>query len=147
MLTEFLKRNVIIRLLSFPNSNSESDLPAATKYVFRHGRIYEPVASEIYIDVMKFHLGRNIDVRDSDLVFQPKLFWLAASPDDLVSDMSNDIIIKIGLIEIKCPKSKKSSKINDLVNDQSFYVKYEDRVPELKRDIIQTASTHKYKWQ
>ena len=38
------------------------------------------------------------------------------------------------MIEIKCPKSKKNSKINDLVHDQSFYVKYEDGVPVLKKD-------------
>ena len=143
MLTEFLKRNVIFRLLSFLNPDSESDLPAATRYAFRYGRIYEPVVREKYIDVLKFHLSRNIDVREPGLVLLPKLFWLAASPDDLVSDMSNDNISKIGLIEIKCPKSKKNSKISCLVNDQSFYVKYEDRVPELKRDIIQTATMHK----
>ena len=115
--------------------------------IFRHGRIYEPVVREKYIDVIKFHLSRNTDVREPGLVFQPKLFWLAASSDDLVSDMSNDNISKIGLIEIDCPKSKKSSKISGLVNDQSFYVKYEDRVPELKRDIIQTTTMHKYKGQ
>ena len=33
------------------------------------------------------------------------------------------VISKIRLIETKCPKSKKNSKINDLVNDQSFYDK------------------------
>ena len=37
------------------------------------------------------------------------------------------------MIEIKCPKSKKNSKISDLVHDQSFYVKYEDGVPALKK--------------
>ena len=83
---------------------------------------------------MKFHLNRNIDIRETGLVLQPKLFWLAASPDGLVSDKSNEDVRKIGLIEIKCPKSKKNSKIDDLVHDQSFYVKYEDGVPVLKRD-------------
>ena len=62
------------------------------------------------------------------------MFWLAASPDGLVSDKSNEDVRQIGLIEIKCPKSKKNSKINDLVHDQSFYVKYEDGVPVLKKD-------------
>ena len=38
------------------------------------------------------------------------------------------------MIEITCPKSKKNSKINDLVHDPSFYVKYEDGVPVLKKD-------------
>ena len=64
---------------------------------------------------------------------QPKLFWLAESPDGLVSDKSNEDVRQIGLIEVKCPKSKKNSKINDLVHDQSFNVKYEDGVPVLKK--------------
>ena len=68
---------------------------------------------------MKFHLNRNIDIREAGLVLQPKLFWLAATLDGLVSDKSNEDIRQIGLIEIKCPKSKKNSKINDLVHDQS----------------------------
>ena len=63
---------------------------------------------------MKFHLNRNIDIRETGLVLQPKLFWLAASPDGLVSDKSNENVRQIGLIEIKCPKTKKNSKINDM---------------------------------
>ena len=83
---------------------------------------------------MKFYLNRNIDIRETGFVLQPKLFWLAASPDSLVSDKSNEDVRQIGLIEIKCPKSKKNSKISDLLHDQSFYVKYEDGVPVLKKD-------------
>ena len=83
---------------------------------------------------MKFHLNRNIDIRETGLVLQLKLFWLAASQDGLVSDKSNEDVRQIGLIEIKCPKSKKKSKINDLVHDQSFYVKCEDGVSALKKD-------------
>ena len=62
------------------------------------------------------------------------MFWLAASPDGLVSDKSNEDVRQIGLIEVKCPKSKKNGKINDLVRDQSFYVKCEDGVPVLKKE-------------
>ena len=80
----------------------------------RHGRIYEPVAREKYLDVKKFHLNRNIDVRETGLVLQSKLFWLAASPDGLVLDKSNEDVLQIGLIKIKCPQSKKNSKIGDV---------------------------------
>ena len=73
------------------------------------------------------------------------LFWLAASPDGVVSDYSNEDVRQIGLIEIKSPKSKKNSETSDLVQDQSFYVIYEDGVPVLKK-IIQTAFIYKYKW-
>ena len=41
---------------------------------------------------MKFHLNKNIDVREIGLVLQPKLFWLTASPDGLVSGKTNEDI-------------------------------------------------------
>ena len=94
---------------------------------------------------MKFHLNWNTDIRETGPGLQTKQFWLAASPDGLVSDKSNKDVRQIGLIEIKRPKSKKNSKINDMVHDQSFYVKYENGVPVLK-NIIPTAIVHKYKW-
>ena len=68
---------------------------------------------------MKFHINRNIDVREAGLVLQPKLFWLAARPDSLVSDESNENIRKIGLIEMK----NKNNKMNDLVHNQSFILR------------------------
>ena len=61
------------------------------------------------------------------LALQPKLFWLAASPNVLVSDKSNEDVRQIGLIEIKCPKSKKNSKINDgyMINHSMLNMKME----------------------
>ena len=59
---------------------------------------------------------------------------MAASPGGLVSDKSNEDVRQIGLIEMRCPKSKRNSKTNDLVHDQSCYVKYQDGVPVLKKD-------------
>ena len=70
----------------FLNPNLQSVLPIATRGAFRHGRIYEPVARENYIDVMNFHRNRNIDVPAPGLMLQPKLFWLVVSQDGLVSD-------------------------------------------------------------
>ena len=60
--------------------------------------------------------------------------WLQAGLVGLVSDKSNEGVRQTELIEIKCPKSEKNSKISDLVHDQSFYVKYEGGVPVLKKD-------------
>ena len=56
---------------------------------------------------MKFHLNRTIDIRETGLVLQPKLFWLAAGPDSLVSDKSNEDVMQIGLREIKCLNLRK----------------------------------------
>ena len=95
---------------------------------------------------MKFHLNRTIDIRETGLVLQPKLVWLAASPDGLASDKSSEHVKQMGLIVVKCPKSKKNNKINDLVHEQSFYVKYEYGATVLKKDHP-NGYTHKYKWQ
>ena len=48
------------------------------KNAFRRGRIYEPAAQEKYLDVMKFHLNRYINVRETGPLQQTKLFnlWL-----------------------------------------------------------------------
>ena len=59
---------------SFLNPNLASDLPAANRDAFRHGPMYDPIAREKYLDVMKFYLNRNIDIRETGLVLQPKLF-------------------------------------------------------------------------
>ena len=56
------KRNFETFAESLLNPNLESDLPAATRDAFRHGRVYEPVAREKYLEVMKFHLNRHIDI-------------------------------------------------------------------------------------
>ena len=67
-------------------------------------------------------------------MLQPKLVWLAASPDGLASDKSNEHVKQMGLIKVKCPKSKKNNKINDLVHEQSFWFKYEYGTTGLKKD-------------
>ena len=67
-------------------------------------------------------------------MLQPKLFWLTVKPNGLVSDKSKKDARQIGLTEIKFPKSKINGKIDDLVHDQSFYVKCEDGAPVLKKD-------------
>ena len=146
-LRDFIKkRNFQTLAESFLNPNLESDLHDASRSAFKYGRIYETVAHQKYLDVMKFYLKRNIGIRETRLVLQPKWLWLAASPDALLSGKSNVDFRQKRLIEIKSPKSKKNNKINDLLHDQSFYVKYEDGVPVLKK-MIQTAIIHKYKLQ
>ena len=69
------KRNFQNLAESFLNPNLESDIPAANKDAFRHGHMYEPVAREKYLDVMKFYLNRNIDIRETGLVLQSR--WLS----------------------------------------------------------------------
>ena len=39
------------------------------------------MANLLYIDVMKLKLKHNVSVRETGIVIQPLLYWLAASPD------------------------------------------------------------------
>ena len=93
---------------------------------------FEPIARQIYIDVMKFKLKHNVSVRETGIVIQPLLYWLAASPDGLITDESSTPIL--GLIEIKCPFSKRNLHPQDMLKDKNFYVELRDGMPHLKEE-------------
>ena len=69
---------------------------------------------------MPHKLNRHVFIRETGIVIQPNLYWLAASPDGLVKDSNNNP--NIGMLEIKCPKSKRNSTPQELLGDQSFYI-------------------------
>ena len=79
---------------------------------------------------MKIGLKHSIDVRETGIVVQPKLFWLAASPDGLITDKTG---AGIGLIEIKCPKTKKDFSPTEIVTDTRFYITLVDGKPSLRK--------------
>ena len=97
-----------------------------TQQVLNHGKKFEPIARKIYIDVMKFKL-KHVSVRETGIVIQPLLYWLAASPDGLITDESSTPIL--GLIEIKCPFSKRNLHPQDMLKDKNFYVELRDGMP------------------
>ena len=78
---------------------------------------------------MKCELKRDVQIRETGLVIWPNLFLVAASPDGLISDK----FVGVGLIEIKCPKSKLSYLPEDLMKDDKFYVQQEDGKLTLKK--------------
>ena len=102
-----------------------------TQEALNHGKIFEPIARQIYIDVMKFKL-KHVSVRETGIVIQPLLYWLAASPDGLITDESSTPIL--GLIEIKCPFSKRNLHPQDMLKDKNFYVELRDGMPHLKEE-------------
>ena len=100
--------------------DTPKDLPKSVRDAMDHGLSYAPVAKELYTNVMKYHLYHTTFVRETGCVIQPELPWLLASPDGLIVDHSE---AKTGLIEIKCPKSKRECCLADLLKDESFYIK------------------------
>ena len=103
-----------------------------TKEALNHGKKFEPIARQIYIDVMKSKLKHNVSVRETSIVIQPLLYWLAASPDGLITDERATPIF--GLIEIKCLISKRNLHPQDMLKDKNFYVELQDGMPHLKEE-------------
>jgi hypothetical protein len=99
----------------------------------KHGKDFEPIARETYIDVMKYKLNHSIKCRETGIVIQPKLPWLAASPDGML--INGELNNECGLIEIKCPWSKRNHTPKELVLDKSFYVKMKNDKPVLRKKI------------
>ena len=110
----------------------EKKLPKVINDALKHGRLHEPTARENYTQYLKFVLKHDINVRETGLVIQPNLFWLAASTDGLVSDHSDSR--KVGIIEIKCPKLKCDYTPQEILQETKFYVHYDDGKLQLKKD-------------
>ena len=116
---------------TFTGENVKKKFPKSVEDALKHGKTFEPIATELYVDVMKHKLNRHVFIRETGIVIQPNLYWLAASPDGLVKDSNNNP--NIGLLEIKCPKSKRNSTPQELLGDQSFYIGIYDGQPYLKK--------------
>ena len=119
---------------SILQTKSECEMPSTIRDSIRHERMYRPIALDKYSDIIQYYLNRDIAVREVGIIIQPYLFWLTASSAGLVSDRSVEDENVLGLVEIKCPKSKRHSNIAELLNDPSFYIKKEDGYILLKKD-------------
>ena len=124
------KRNFESLCENILNPTPLENLPSKTREVLNHGKLYESRARELYVDVMKHKLKKIIFVRETGVVIQPSLIWLAASPDGFAIDETSNVHV---LIEIKCPASKKHSKPSDLLKDPNFYVGCENGIVFLKK--------------
>ena len=82
---------------------------------------------------MRLKLRQFVLVRETDLVIQPPLFWLAVSPDGLVAYQTSN---KKLLLKTKCPHTKRHMSPIDLVQDPNFYVNLENGKPVLKKNTF-----------
>ena len=124
-----IQRKNFEKLTEIFTTENQPQLPKSVLENMEHGRQYEPTAREMYIELMKTRLQRTVQVRETGFVVQPSLFWLGASPDGLVRDGT-----VLGLIEIKCPKTKRNMTPAEMMSDQRFYVEMKDDVPSLKKN-------------
>ena len=80
---------------------------------------------------MKFKL-KPVSGRETGIMIQPLLCWLAASPEGLITDESITPIL--GLIEIKCPFSKRNVHPQYMLKVKNFYVELRDGMLHLKEE-------------
>ncbi|XP_071959888.1 uncharacterized protein [Antedon mediterranea] len=95
-----------------------------------HGSANEKPALKIYATESAKRVN-NFMVYDSGLVINPDLPHLGATPDGKVYDPSSNPCY--GLVEIKCPLTKKSQTIEDAISDGDFYINRVDGKLELKQ--------------
>lgn len=95
----------------------------------RHGTTNEPRAIQRYVHVME-HLGRSVVVSTCGLMVRPSCPWLGATPDRVVYDPREDP--PLGLIEVKCPWSKRADPLSKALASEDFCVQLNDDIPELK---------------
>lgn len=85
-----------------------------------HGKVKEKAARSIYAKKMQ-KKTKNYAVFDAGLAVLPSIPYLAASPDGKVFDPSSSS--KYGLLEIKCPYSKRDETLEQAAEDSTFYLK------------------------
>lgn len=84
-----------------------------------HGKEKEKVARTIYAKKMQKDVP-TFTIFDAGISVHPSFPYLGASPDGKVFDPSSDE--KFGLLEIKCPFSKRNESLDQAVEDQNFYI-------------------------
>lgn len=109
-----------------------NDQIESVKKALNHGIKNEAVALEKYKFIMNYRLHRSTKIKEAGLIIQSHIFWLGASPNEIILDKNTQ---EIGLIEIKCPYSKRNYSVSVMVNDKSFYIALDkEKKPYLKKD-------------
>ncbi|XP_037514016.1 uncharacterized protein LOC119390469 [Rhipicephalus sanguineus] len=97
--------------------------------IVRYGTLNEPRAVQRYVQSMD-HIGRKVIVHTCGLMVRPASPWLGATPDRVVYDVHEDP--PFGLIEVKCPWSKRSSSLQEALASPDFFVEVVNGIPHLK---------------
>ncbi len=63
--------------------------------------------------------GNNLELRECGIFISKSTPWLAASPDGVIYDRSNNTSV-VGLLEIKCPYSARDISIDEAAKTSSF---------------------------
>ena len=86
----------------------------------KHNEMYKPIVLEIYRNILRHKLHRDVEVRPAGFVIQPNLFWLVAVSSGLIND--KNIPDQFGIVLIRSPRAKRNFKPFVLLQDFSFCV-------------------------
>ena len=89
------------------------------------GRQYESTAVKKYLAIKNPPGSSNaVTVEKCGFIIHPEHCWLGASPDRKVKDLNSDQ--PDGILEIKCPYSKRDVEPEEACKDPAFYCEIQD---------------------
>ena len=86
--------------------------------------MYQPIVLEIYRNILRHKLHRDVQIRPAGFVIQSNLFRLVAVPNCLIND--KNIPEQFGIVLIKSPGAKRNFDSFLLLQDSSFCVEILD---------------------
>ena len=123
------KTDALLKSVLYPSSMIYK--PVAIKW----GIDNEKLARCVYIEYMKKNGHKGLIVQDCGFIVGIHEGYLGASPDGRIHDPSSDQ--PNGILEIKCPYTKRAQTPEKACEDPSFYCKIEN-------DKMQLKSSHHY---
>ena len=96
--------------------------------------MYQPIALEIYRNILRRKLHRDVEIRPAGFFIQPNLFWFVAVRRSLISD--KNIPEQFGIVLIMSPRAKRNFDPFVLLQDSSFLVK------KLVTDLLRLKQKH-----
>ena len=103
-------------------------LPAAIDWGTKH----ESSVCAAYVKYMQSKGRANLTTRKCGFIIHPIMGWLGASPGAFVDDPTS--LLSCGIVEFKCPFSKKDVSPTDACSDPNFCCEIQNGNPRLKRN-------------
>ena len=117
----------------YTSKTGKKKVSAFLKSKFDHGIKHEHIAARKY-KVYMDRFGLPVVVANCGFVVNCNNYWLGASPDRKVYDFSEPT--KFGIVEIKCPETRKDEDLYIAALDNKFYLEIINDKPHLKKSHI-----------
>ena len=126
ILCQVARTDALLRSILYPSPMLYKPLP------IKWGIQNEKLARNVYVQYMRHAGHSNLVVKDCGFIVSLSKGWLGASPDGQVYDPSSNN--PNGLLEIKCPYTKRALTPKEACEDPSFYCTIENDKLKLKHE-------------